>query len=73
MAKECGDKLLLIFNVAKCNVTRHHADIVASSAVWCGEEMVMLFSDTGSTWLHVSGETEMMFQPASLCVVQVMI
>jgi len=51
-------------------IRRHHADIVASSAVWCGEEMVMLFSDTGSTWLHVSGETEMMFQPASLCVVQ---
>jgi len=52
-------------------IRRYHADMVASSAVWCGEEMVMLLSDTGAaTWLHVSGETEMMFQPASLCVVQ---
>merc|ERR1719427_399960 len=38
---------------------------------WCGEDAVLLTLDTGSALLlHISGETETIFQPAPLAVVQ---
>ena len=49
----------------------HQMETVASSVHWCGEDAVLLTTDTGAAvLLHRSGDTEMLFQPVPLCLVQ---
>jgi len=52
-------------------LTSHQLEVVPVVVSWCGEDAVLLTLDTGSALLlHISGETETIFQPAPLAVVQ---
>jgi len=52
-------------------LTSHQLEVVPTAVAWCGEEAVLLTLDTGcALLLHTSGETETIFQPAPLTIVQ---
>ena len=52
-------------------MTSHQMEVAPTAMNWCGEEVVMQTLDTGFALLaHTSGETETIFQPASLTTVQ---
>ena len=48
-------------------LTSHQLKVGPTAATWCGEEVVLQTLDTGCALLpHTGGETETIFQPASL-------
>ena len=52
-------------------LTSHQMEVAPTAMTWCGEEVVLQTLDTGCALLpHNGGETETIFQPASLTTVQ---